>query len=297
MTRTVLILGATGRFGRNATQAFRAAGWDVRGFDRATEELSVAARGVDVIVNAWNPPYQDWARQVPRLHADVRRVALANDATVIIPGNVYVFGDTTPAPWGPNTPHRATNPLGRIRIEMEAAYRRDGVRTIILRAGDFIDTEASGNWFDKVMIKDLARGVFTLPGQPDLPHAWAYLPDVTRAAVMLADQRFSLPRFADFCFEGYSMTGAEMADALGSALGREIRVKQMSWLPLYLARPFVPMIRHLFEMRYLWNTAHSLDGAALAAVLPDMPTTPLDKALRSAVPAQEVAAQMRHRVA
>ncbi len=36
MTGTVLILGATGRFGRNTGDAFRAAGWTVRAFDRKT---------------------------------------------------------------------------------------------------------------------------------------------------------------------------------------------------------------------------------------------------------------------
>ncbi|MCF6316055.1 MAG: hypothetical protein L3J30_07185 [Marinosulfonomonas sp.] len=48
--------------------------------------------------------------------------------------------------------------MGRIRTEMEAAYRDSGVRTIILRAGDFIDTQASGNWFDKVMTPKLDKG-------------------------------------------------------------------------------------------------------------------------------------------
>ena len=65
MTQTVLILGASGRFGRNAARAFRAAGWTVRGFDRQTDTLEQAARGMDVIVNAWNPLYPDWARQLP----------------------------------------------------------------------------------------------------------------------------------------------------------------------------------------------------------------------------------------
>ncbi len=81
---------------------------------------------------------------VPVLHAQVIAAARQSGATVIVPGNVYVFGADTPGPWGQTTPHGAQNPLGRIRIDMEAAYRGAGVRTIILRGGDFIDTEASG---------------------------------------------------------------------------------------------------------------------------------------------------------
>lgn len=284
MTQTVLILGASGRFGRNAATAFRQAGWTVVAFDRTRDDLQGAARRADVIVNAWNPPYPDWARQVPGLHAQVIEAAKAAGATVIVPGNVYVFGAETPAPWGPDTPHRATNPLGRIRIEMEAAYRASGVRTIILRAGDFLDTEASGNWFDQIMIKPLARGRFTYPGNPDIAHAWAFLPDLTRAAVALAERRKALPQFCDVTFPGYTATGRDIAQALTQVTGRQVTLKQMSWLPLHLARPFWPMAGCLLEMRYLWNTPHRLDGAVFDALLPEFRQTPLIQAVAQAIP-------------
>ena len=71
MSQTVLILGASGRFGRNAADAFWNAGWNVRLFDRTTDTLMQATKGVDVIVNGWNPPYPDWAEQVPSLTRDV----------------------------------------------------------------------------------------------------------------------------------------------------------------------------------------------------------------------------------
>ena len=283
MTKTVLILGQNGRFGRHAAQAFGAAGWSVQGFDRATGDLMQAARGVDVIVNAWNPPYPDWAAQLPALHAAVRRAALAADATVIVPGNVYVFGAGTPAPWGPDTPHRATNPLGRLRIDMEAAYRAEGVRTILLRAGDFLDTEASGNWFDRMMIPGLPKGRFVYPGDPDVPHAWAFLPDMARAAVALADRRADLPRFADIPFPGYTLSGREMHAALSRITGRDLQLKRLNWLPLRLAAPFWPMGRCLIEMRYLWSTPHWLEGESLRAVLPDVEGTPPDHGLARAI--------------
>ena len=112
MTQTVLVLGPTGRFGRNAATAFENAGWQVRRFDRKIDTLETAARGVDVIVQAWNPPYQHWQAQVLAMQPAVHRAALDNDTTVIIPGNVYVFGGKTPAPWSPTSPHHATNLLG-----------------------------------------------------------------------------------------------------------------------------------------------------------------------------------------
>lgn len=284
MTGIVLILGATGRFGRACSSAFTQAGWEVRHFDRKSDQLMQASKGVQVIVNGWNPAYPDWAAQVPDLHGQVIAAARAAGATVIVPGNVYVFGEHTPEPWSENTPHRAKNPLGQIRIEMETAYRQSGVRTILLRAGDFLDTRASGNWFDLIMIKDLAKGRFTYPGNPDLPHAWAYLPDLARAVVALAEKRADLPVYADVPYAGYTMTGRELLAAVTRVSTQQAQLKSMAWLPLQLARPFWATGRCLLEMRYLWNTAHRLDGALFETLLPGFRQTPLDRAIASALP-------------
>lgn len=284
MAGTVLILGATGRFGRNADQMFRAAGWVVRRFDRARDDLRTAAVGADVIVNAWNPPYPDWARLVPQLHQAVIRAAKDTDATVIVPGNVYVFGPDTPGPWAADTPHMATNPLGRIRTQMEEAYRSSGVRTIVLRAGDFIDTKASGNWFDQIMVKSLARGRFVYPGNPEIPHAWAYLPDLARAAVALANMRQHLPRFSDVPFPGYTLTGHQMAQGLSRVTGTPVRLQVMRWWPISLARPVWRMASSLLEMRYLWDTPHRLDGSFFDSLIDGFAPTGLEAALASAVP-------------
>ncbi|MEX0339663.1 MAG: epimerase [Arenibacterium sp.] len=283
MQQKVLILGASGRFGRNAALAFETAGWHVRRFRRGHETLDDAARDTDVIVNGFNPAYPNWARDVPALTRDVIRVARRYAATVIIPGNVYVFGQHTPAPWGVQTPHQAQNPLGRVRIDMEQAYADAGVKTIILRAGDFIDTEPSGNWFDKVMIKNLHKGVFTYPGRPDIPHAWAYLPDLARACVALAEQRTRMPVFNDIPFAGYTLSGAEMRAALEAVLARPVRLKSMSYAPLFLARPFWRMAAPLLEMRYLWNTPHWLENRVFNDLVPAFQETPLEQALANAV--------------
>ncbi|PWE33615.1 epimerase [Maritimibacter sp. 55A14] len=283
MSPTVLILGANGRFGRNAAEAFWNAGWTVRRFDRAHDDLNTAAAGTDVILNAWNPPYPDWAAQVPALTRRVIDAARTSGASVLMPGNVYVFGADAPAVFGPATPHRAANPLGRIRIGMEAAYRASGVQTIILRAGDFLDTEPSGNWFDKVLASRIGRGVFRWPGDPDAPHAWAYLPDMARAAVALAEKRADLARFEDVPYPGYTLSGNEMAAALARATGRPVRLRRMSWLPLRLARPFWPMARHLIEMSYLWSKPHRIDPARFRELLPEYRATPPETALRRAV--------------
>ncbi|MEQ8895926.1 MAG: epimerase [Roseovarius sp.] len=282
MQKSVLILGASGRFGRNATEAFWNAGWSVRAFDRRKDDLNEAARGADVIVAAWNPAYPDWAAQMPALHARIQEAARLSGAMVLIPGNVYVYGAQTPAPWREETAHNATNPLGGLRAGMEQSYRDSGVQTVILRAGDFIDTEASGNWLDRMMLPSLPKDKFTYPGRPDIPHGWAYLPDLTRAAAAIAEQKESLPAFTDVTYSGYTLTGHEMADMLTAITGRKITLRRMSWLPLQLAAPVWPLGRSLLEMRYLWNTPHWLESDRFDTLCPRFAATPPEEALEKA---------------
>lgn len=300
MTQTVLILGASGRFGRHASAAFDYAGWEVRHFDRSTQDLWDAAWGADVIVNAWNPAYTDWERDIPLLTEQVIEIAKASGATVMIPGNVYVYGPDTAPPWAPETPHAATNPLGRARIEMERAYRDANIPTVILRGGDFLDTMASGNWFDRIMTPRIAKGQMTYPGALDAAHVWAWLPDMADALVMLAERRDQLQRFEDIAFPGYTLTGHQLAQALSKVTQRPVTAKPMAWWPLQLARPFWAMATPLLEMRYLWDTPHTLDGTRFAQVCPDFRDTPLLDALDLAVepqmyPDQPVRATCVHR--
>lgn len=279
MQKNVLILGASGRFGRNAADAFWNAGWSIRAFDRRKDDLNEAAQGADVIVAAWNPAYPDWAAQMPALHSRIQEAARLSGAMVLIPGNVYVYGQQTPAPWHEDTPHNAANPLGQLRITMEQSYRDSGVQTVILRAGDFIDTEASGNWLDRMMLPSLAKDRLTDPGRPDIPHAWAFLPDLTRAAAEIAAQKEDLPGFTDVTFPGYTMTGHQMADMVGTVAGRPIALRAMPWLPIRLATPVWPLGRALLEMRYLWDTPHWLESGRFDTLAPRFAPTPPEEAL------------------
>jgi len=284
MSKSILILGGTGRFGRHATQAFKDAGWQVRRFDRATDDLAAAMNGADVVLNAWNPPgYHLWTEALLEKHAEVARLAAQNGTTVILPGNVYVYGPDAPMPWQPDTPQLATNPLGLFRKRLEAVFRDSGARTIVLRCGDFIDTEKNGNWFETYITPGVPKGFIRYPGDPTVPHAWAYLPDAARAAVALAEARDRITGYADVPFPGYTLSGQEMAQAISRAVDHPIAVKSFQWGMIRLMKPFMPVLSGVFEMRYLWSLPQRLDGAHFAELVPDFVPTPVGEALRAAL--------------
>jgi nucleoside-diphosphate-sugar epimerase len=273
MSRIVLILGSSGHSGSALSDAYARAGWQVRRYRRG-DDVAAAARGADQIVNALNPPgYHDWARQIPAITRLAMQAARVSGARVLIPGNVYVYGDQ-PAPWSAATPHRPRSRKGRIRAEMEAAWRDSGLPVTILRAGDFIDGHRHGLMMDRVVLAGLARGRVTAPGDPAAPRAHACLPDFARAAVALA-ARDDLPVFADIPFPGHAFSVSDLAAELGRQTGQTLRITRFAWWQLRLASPVWELARELLEMRYLYDHPHWLDGAALSDLVPGFVPTPL----------------------
>jgi nucleoside-diphosphate-sugar epimerase len=254
-----------------------------------------------VIVNGLNAPYPDWARALPRQTSAVIAAARASGATVMVPGNVYVYGSSMPEILSETTPHRPDREKGRLREEMEAALRESagfsgeseeglgeseahsgesGARLVILRAGDFLEGAASGNWFDAVIAKGAAKGRVVYPGPLDRAHAWAYLPDFARAMVGLAEMRDRLAPVEEVGFPGYTLTGRELTEAIAAAAGRPMRNRGFPWWALRLAAPVWPMGRELLEMRYLWERPHRIDGGKLARLLPEFRASGLEAAMR-----------------
>ena len=286
MTQTVLILGASGKIGRYSHAAFARAGWHVKTWNRKTEDLREAARGADVIVNGLNPPrYHDWARLVPAYTAQVIEAAKASGATVIVPGNVYNYG-ARGGEWSESTPHEPSTRKGTIREQMEQAYRASGVRTIVLRAGNFIDPARTDDVMSLLFMRSIKSGRVTRAGDPDAMQAFCFLPDWARAAVMLAEKRAELETFEDVPFPGHAFTAEQLRAFLSRELGRPIGFAGFPWWLFTLLAPFWELAREMLEMRYLWSTPHTLSGEKLARLLPEFRPTPIADVMRAGIPAE-----------
>jgi nucleoside-diphosphate-sugar epimerase len=313
MTKTVLILGAAGRIGAALVAAFSQAGWNViaqqrkpaaatsqknvRVVTHPLDQVEVFAREImtaDVVVHAINPPYTEWRKQAQPLLDQSIAIAKHLGATLMLPGNVYNYGREMTLSTRESAPQAAQTVKGKIRIEMERSLVRaseQGTRCIVVRAGDFFGA-GKGSWLDLVIAKDLAKGKFTFPGALDVPHAWAYVPDLARAFVALAARCAQLPLFSTFHFEGYTLTGNDWLRGLGAMAATEgftksnsdLKLGGIPWGLMKLGSPFVPIWRELIEMKYLWEVPHALNGDALARALGAAPEiTPFPDALRAAL--------------
>ncbi|WP_341366929.1 epimerase [Yoonia sp. BS5-3] len=294
MTKTVLILGGSGKIGSHSADAFWNAGWQVRHYDRKTGDMTQAAMGADVIVNGLNPPaYHDWARTIPAITAQVIAAAKASGAAVILPGNIYNYGDR-PGLLDENTPQTAQTRKGQIRIEMEAAYRDAGVPTIVLRAGNFIDPLGNGDIMSMLIMREIAKGRIAAPADPDILLAYAYVPDWARAAVMLADMRGELASFEDIPFPGHAFTITDLHKVLEARSGRKIKVGAFAWWLMRLLSPFWELAREMHEMRYLYHMPHQIGSAKFERLLPGFHATDLETVMLSGLPADIHPDKMMH---
>ena len=308
---TVLILGARGRFGLACARAFANAGWRVLGQTRPgakvpdsvsiewlgvdlqdTQALVHAARGASVVVHALSPAYtnQAWLSQVAPMMDAAIAVASVLDATLMVPGNIYNFGASMPAVLREDTPQRANTVKGQVRVVMEQQLQGSGVRSVVIRAGDFFGS-GRGTWFDTVIVKDIRKGVLTYPGPDDVSTSWAYLPDLARTFLAVAQQRATLQPFEVFHFAGYRLTAGQWLHLLAPLAqeqgwvkaGAQLKLGRLPWAIMRLGALVMPTWAALVEMRYLWNTPHALSNDKLTALIGPEPQTPLALAAATAL--------------
>ncbi|WP_052249419.1 hypothetical protein [Tateyamaria sp. ANG-S1] len=110
-------------------------------------------------------------------------------------------------------------------------------------------------------------------------HAWAYLPDMARAMVALAERRFEFHGYEEFGFGGYALTGDALIAMVEEVMGKPMRVSRLQWWAVRIIALWSPLMREVLEMRYQWDRPHQIDGSKLRATLPDFRDTPAREAL------------------
>ncbi|HLH49905.1 MAG TPA: NAD-dependent epimerase/dehydratase family protein [Roseiarcus sp.] len=308
--KTALILGVTGGIGGEAAKVLRARGWRIRALHRRggpsdrrddydwiagdamnAADVIAAAKDAAIIIHAVNPPgYRDWAKLVlPMLDSSIA-AAKASGARLVLPGTVYNFGPDAWPSLRENSPQNPRTRKGAIRVEMERRLKRaaaEGVRSLIVRAGDFFGPRGTGNsWFAAALVKP-GKTVSSLsyPGRKGVGHQWAYLPDVAETMARLIENEDRLSAFEVFHMDGHwDADGGQMVAAIGRACGKpHLRARAFPWFSVVLASPFVTLFREMLEMRYLWRQPLRMDNRRLVAFLGEEPHTPLDDAVKASL--------------
>ncbi len=300
----VTVLGSNGHLGNAAIVAFRDAGWVVTGLGRANRRpvagtaftagdaddvavVKAAIADADVVVHGLHLRYDLWGNGRAERQLQVVLDAMAGSGkTLLFPGTIYSYrgSDRTVAP---GLRQSAEQPRGAIRIRLEEMLREAaaarGFQVIVLRAGDFFGGGNTGDWFDAGMLMDVGKGRLYHLGALAMRHSWAYLPDLGRAFVALAERRESLERFENFHFAGHWVAHAQVMAAIQSSRGQKLSVAPFPWWLLRAMGLVNPVMRDLYRMRYLWLNEMELVDPRLDALLGPGFVTPFEAAVAASL--------------
>jgi len=192
------------------------------------------------------PATGSWQQLVLPMIDNSIAAARATGARILLPGTIYNYGPDALPELTESSPQHPVTRKGAVRVELEQRLRTaadDGVRSLIVRAGDFFGPHAGNNWLSQGLVKP-GREVtaITYPGKPGLGHQWAYLPDVAETMLQLVNRPEALATFDTFHMQGHwDQDGARMTEAIRTALAKPaLPVRAFPWWLVPLAAPLVP---------------------------------------------------------
>jgi nucleoside-diphosphate-sugar epimerase len=231
------------------------------------ESVINATRGSDQIVVAIGFPYvgRVWREVWPKTLGNFVAACEATGARMVLIDNLYMYGPQT-SPLVETMPLTSygAKPAARsvaTRIWMDAAAA-GRARVAALRAPDFYGPKVGLSWLGDTAIGAMGRGkaAFFI-GSPDIPHDYAYVPDIARAATTLLDAPDSAFGQAWHVPCPPTRTTREVLKIAADALGVRLRLLTLPESLLGAAGLFSPFMRELKEMRFTWDRPYRVDTA------------------------------------
>ena len=310
MNPSVLILGSTGSIGyavtkhllrqqyrvtilvRNSAKAEALFGQAanltiIDGDAQDADLLKTLAQNKDFVFHGVNYPYHQWFGNMDVVTQKLID-AVGPETTIVFPGNIYSFGlmktpireDSQPAPCSRKGALRLA-----IKQQLEQAAQAGTCRVINVRLPDF--------WGPNVM-NDGVRPIFenALTGKAipwlynaDIPHQTVYTPDA--ATIIGRLMTFAMERhpalsapytvwnYGGHTFESMRSLFTQLTGItrkpLTMTVYSKLFVKVMGW--------FIPVLREVKEMGYLYENTVLLDDSRIRLLFPDFTETPLTEAL------------------
>src|SRR6266508_4293168 len=156
---------------------------------------TAAATDAHVIYQALNPSYHEWHTYFPGLQAAALAAARGTRAHYVSIENLYIYDSSKPIT--EDSPMLLRSKKGELRARMAeevmAAHQRGDIRATALRSSDYYGPGVLGSTLGERVFGNLVSGKKAqLSGSAVIPHSFAYIEDVGRAAAMLGTRQDSL---------------------------------------------------------------------------------------------------------
>ncbi len=292
--RTSVVLGA-GPVGRSVAEVLRGRGESVRiatrsrradapdgvevvAADVSQRESAVhACAGASVVYACVGLDYTGWAERWPPLMDAMLAGAEAAGARFVFMDNLYMYGPVD-APMREDMPLTSYGQKPAIRSQLtrmwQQAHEAGRVQVASVRASDFYGPAVTKAALGERVFGRIVQGKpAQTVGDPDQPHSFAYIGDVVRALVTVADadddafgQAWNVPNAPDG-------TMREAVTMFGDAVGKEAKLQVAPRLLFAGMALFDPNLRELKEMLYQWQRPFRVDSSKFEARFWNDPTS------------------------
>jgi nucleoside-diphosphate-sugar epimerase len=248
-------------------------------------QAAAAARGAAVVYQALNPPYDRWVDLFPPLQRAAMDAARAAGARYVSIDNLYGYGAVA-GTLTENAPLAPGSKKGRLRAgmtrEVLAAHARSELRASVLQSSDYYGPGVRMSQFgERTFLPLLAGRAADVAGRADVPHSYAYIEDVGRAAAALGTSDDALGRVW-FAPHAPATTQRAMVEEACRQLGIPPRIRVIGPLMMRMAGLFVPAARESVEMLYQYMAPWVVSSAAIEAAFGLQPT-PIAEGLKRTI--------------
>lgn len=234
------------------------------------EDVKRALAGAEQAVVTTGFEYRGkiWQAAWPQAMRNLLAAGEAANVRMVQVDNMYMYGPQDEA-LHEDMPLTSYGVKPAVRAEVtrlwQKAARAGKVRWAALRAPDFYGPGVRNSHMGDTGLVQVAAGkAAQLLMSPDLPHAFAYVPDIGRAVVSLLDADDSAYGQVWHVPCAPAKTPREMLQMGADAAGVKLKVVALPGWVLQAMGLVAPMMRELSEMRFTWNRPYHVDATKFA---------------------------------
>jgi nucleoside-diphosphate-sugar epimerase len=250
------------------------------------DSIKPAFPNVSVIYHCINVPYDKWTEVMPLVTDNILAGAIERQASVVFPGNVYVYGRFQRIPATEDHPLAATGKKGKLRIVLERklmdAHNNGKVKVVIPRFPDYYGPNVTNKLMKPIFMAALSGKKASWIGNLDVRHDLVFIEDAAAACIMLGENASAHVEVWHVPGAG-PITGREFIDMAFKAAGNKPNIGLLSGRSIRVAGLMNSDAREMIELMYEFEEPLVLDGSKFSTEFPLFKYTSYEEGIRKTI--------------
>jgi nucleoside-diphosphate-sugar epimerase len=250
------------------------------------DDIKPAFQNASVVYHCVNVPYDKWTKVMPLVTDNIIAGAIETQASIVFPGNVYVYGHFQRVPASEDHPLAATSKKGKLRIALEKklidAHSNGKVKVVIPRFPDYYGPNVTNNLMKPIFTAAVAGEKANWIGKLDIEHDYVYVEDAASACTLLGETTSSYGEVWHVPGAG-PITGREFIDMAFKAAGKKPNIGVLSERTIREAGQVDAEVQELIELMYEFEEPLVLDGSKFSSRFPLFKYTPHEEGVKKTI--------------